>query len=115
MRFLILLRGDEAAEDELSREELQAIVAGHLELARRLRDAGVLVESAGLRPSSESRVVELDRDEPLVTDGPFAGTKEQLGAFYLVDCADLDEAVGWLAWVPRSPGLVAEIVACATP
>src|SRR5262245_8977706 len=110
MRYLILLRGDEAAEDELSKEELRAIVAGHMELARRLRDAGALVESAGLRPSSESRVVHLDRDRPLVTDGPFAETKEQLGAFYLVECADLDEAVGWLAWVPRSPGLVAEIV-----
>jgi hypothetical protein len=110
VRFLILLRGDEAAEDELSKEELQAIVAGHLALARRLRDAGVLVEGAGLRPSSESRVVHLDRDPPLVADGPFAETKEQLGAFYLVDCADLDEALAWVEQVPRSPGLVAEIV-----
>jgi hypothetical protein len=110
VRYLILLRGDEAAEDELDTEELQAIVAGHLQLARRLREAGALVESAGLRPSSESRVVHLDRDEHLVTDGPFAETKEQLGAFYLLDCAGLDEVLDWVEQVPRSPGLVAEIV-----
>jgi hypothetical protein len=45
----------------------------------------------------------------LVTDGPFAETKEQLGGFYLLECADLAEAESWAQQVPMSPGLVAEI------
>jgi hypothetical protein len=45
----------------------------------------------------------------VVTDGPFAETKEQLGGFYLLECADVDEALRWAEQVPKSPGLIAEL------
>jgi hypothetical protein len=45
----------------------------------------------------------------LVTDGPFAETKEQLGGFYLIECGGLDEALQWARQVPQSPGLVVEV------
>ena len=48
-----------------------------------------------------------------VTDGPFAETKEQLGSFYLLECAGLDEAVGYAREIPLSPGLAVEVVPVA--
>jgi hypothetical protein len=44
-----------------------------------------------------------------VTDSPFAETKEQVGGFYLINCADVEEALGWALEVPGSPGLAVEV------
>jgi hypothetical protein len=109
MRYLLSLYGDEQAERSLTAEERRAIVDQHIELGRRLREAGALVASEALTDSSEAKVLRRDGEQSLVTDGPFAETKEQLGGFYLLECADIDEALAWAEQVPRSPGLVAEI------
>jgi hypothetical protein len=109
MRYLLSLYGDEQAEQSLTAEERRAIVDQHMALGRRLREAGALVASEALTDSSEAKVLRRDGEQSLVTDGPFAETKEQLGGFYLLECADIDEALGWAEQVPRSPGLVAEI------
>ena len=53
----------------------------------------LLAGGAGLRPPSEATTVRVRHDELLLTDGPFAETKEQIGGFVLIDCADLDEAI----------------------
>ena len=53
---------------------------------RELHDSGAHIAGEGLRPSTEATTVKLvERGDPLVTDGPFAETKEQLGGFYLID------------------------------
>ena len=65
-----------------------------------LADAGVLRGALRLAPSATATSVRRDRGEVLVTDGPFAETKEILAGFVLVDCADLDAA---LAWARRCP------------
>jgi hypothetical protein len=109
MRFLLLLYGDEEAEQSLTAEERRAIVDEHVAVGRRLREAGALVASEALSDSSEAKVLRRNGGRSLVTDGPFAETKEQLGGFYLLECADIDEALAWAEQVPRSPGLVAEI------
>jgi hypothetical protein len=54
---------------------------------------GVLQGGAGLRPSTEATTVRVRGDEVLLTDGPFAETKDQIGGFSLIECADLDEAI----------------------
>jgi hypothetical protein len=59
------------------------------ELERR----GMLLGGAALRPSDEATTVRVRGDEVLLTDGPFAETKDQIGGFTLIECADLDEAV----------------------
>ena len=108
MRYLILCYGDTAAEGALGAEERRAIVARHVEFGRRLSERGALVLGEAL--AADAKVLRLDGEaQPLVTDGPFAETKEQLGGFYVLDCADLDEAVAWAQQVPRSPGLVVEV------
>jgi hypothetical protein len=109
MRYLLSLYGDEQAEQSLTAEERRAIVDQHMALGRRLREAGALVASEALTDSSEAKVLRRDGEQSVVTDGPFAETKEQLGGFYLLECADIGEALAWAEQVPQSPGLVAEI------
>ncbi len=105
MHYVILLYGDESAERALTRDELQGIVTEHRGFADRLRAENKLVFGAPLEDSAGAKVV---RGE-MITDGPFAETKEQLGGFYVVDCADLSEALEWARQIPRSPGLVVEV------
>jgi hypothetical protein len=109
MRYLLSLYGDEQAEQSLTAEERRAIVDQHMALGRRLREAGALVASEALTDSSEAKVLRRDGEQSVVTDGPFAETKEQLGGFYLLECTDIGEALAWAEQVPQSPGLVAEI------
>src|SRR4051794_8004762 len=109
MRFLFLLYGDEAGEAALTADARAAIVAEHETFSGRLARAGGLVEGAPVGPSAEAKVFRAGRAGPVVTDGPFAETKEQLGGFYLVECADADAALEWARQVPRSPGLVVEV------
>jgi hypothetical protein len=102
VRFLFLLYGDPAGEAALTGEQRRAVVDGHLALARglggALRAAGALGDGVRvLRPGG------------LVTDGPYAETREQLGSVYLVDCADAGAALALARRMPASPGLTVEI------
>jgi hypothetical protein len=58
-----------------------------------MEQRGVIAGGAGLRPPHEATTVRVRNDELLLTDGPFAETKEQIGGFVLINCADLDEAI----------------------
>jgi hypothetical protein len=109
MRYLMLLYGNVEAERSMTDEERRAIVEQHIALGRRLREEDVLVASEALTDSSDTKVMRRDGERPVVTDGPFAETKEQLGGFYLLECDGIEEALRWAEQVPQSPGLVAEI------
>jgi hypothetical protein len=65
--------------------------------------AGVLLAGDALEAPSTSTTVRLRGGERLLTDGPFAETKEQLGGFFIVDCKDLDEALSWAERIPSLP------------
>jgi hypothetical protein len=111
MRFLFLIHGDVTAEAALSREELRAIVDEHLAYGAMLRERGVYVAGEALQ-DLESWAVVRPGTEPLVTDGPFAETKEAIGGFYVVDCASREEALELAAKVPRSPNVAVEVIPC---
>jgi hypothetical protein len=68
-----------------------------------LQRAGVLVGGDALQGTDTATTVRVRDDETLVTDGPFAETKEMLGGYYLVDVPDLDAALQWAAKVPNAP------------
>ena len=104
-RYLLLIYGDEAAEDTLTDGERRAIVDGHRELIGELSAAGSLVFSEALTSSSRPTAVR----NGSVTDGPVAETKEVVGGFYVVECASHDEAVAVAKRIPASPGLAVEI------
>ena len=110
MRFLFLVHGDTEAETAMSPEERRVIVGEHMAYADMLRARGVHVlgealsgEAATVRPS----------ESPIVTDGPFAETKEAVGGFYVVDCSGRDEAVELAGRVPQSPGVTVEVLTIA--
>jgi hypothetical protein len=109
MRYLILLYGDEAAERALSPDERRAIMEEHMAFSGRLEESGSLVDGAPLQAPSTAKVLRRRNGRPIVTDGPFAETKEQLGGYYLLECGDVDEALAWAQQVPASPGLVVEV------
>ena len=108
MQFTFLLWGDADRESALAPEERRAIVEQHMAFGRELRDAGAHVFGAPLDDASRGRVLR----GALVTDGPFAETKEQLGGLYVIECGGEDEALEWARKLPRSPGLVVEVRAC---
>ena len=109
MLFMLLLHGDEAAEAAMSPDERRAIVEDHIRFSREIGERGVNRGGEALAASSEAKIVRPGPDGAIVSDGPFAETKEQLGGFYLLDLADLDEAIEMAKRVPASPGLVVEV------
>ena len=106
MRYLFLLWGDEAAELALPEADRRSIMERHVAFSRAMAAEGRSISGEPLGPSRNGLVV---RRTGSPVDGPFLETKEQLGGFYLIDCADRDDAVALAARIPASPGLVVEI------
>jgi hypothetical protein len=61
---------------------------------------GMLQTGIGLKPTSTATVVKVQDGRTLTTDGPFAETREQLGGIFVLECADLDEAIHWASQIP---------------
>jgi hypothetical protein len=110
MRFLFLVHGDTEAEAALTPDERRAIVEQHMAYGAMLRERGVHVLGEAL--SGEAATVR-PGERPLVTDGPFAETKEGVGGFYVVECASREEALDLAGRIPESPGAVVEVLAIA--
>ncbi len=66
-----------------------------------LMESGAMVSGAGLQGLETATTVKVRDDETLITDGPFAETKELLGGYYVIDVPDLDAALGWAAKMPN--------------
>jgi hypothetical protein len=109
MRYLMLLYGDHERESALSDAERRSIVDEHIAFATRLRDEGAHVSGEALTDPAEAKVMRRDGNAAVVTDGPFAETKEQLGGYYVLECDRIEDALTWAEQVPKSPGLVVEI------
>jgi hypothetical protein len=110
MRFLLLVHGDSDAEAALTPEERRAIVGEHIAYADMLRKRGAHVLGDALTGEA---VTVRPGERPIVTDGPFAETKEAVGGFYVVDCANREEAIELAGRVPRSPGVAVEVLTIA--
>jgi hypothetical protein len=110
MRFLFLIHGDSEAEAAMTPEERRAIVDEHIAYGSMLRERGAQVLGEAL---SGDAVVVRPGDRPIVTDGPFAETKEGVGGFYVVECANRDEAIELAGRVPQSPGVAVEVLEIA--
>src|SRR5918911_1066120 len=96
---MLLLYGSESA-GEAERAERWAEMPLWDEVNASLRDAGVLVKYGPLHSVATATTVRVRGDETELTDGPFAVTKEVLCGYYVLDCADLDQAVGHAARLP---------------
>jgi hypothetical protein len=93
MQYAILCYHDEKVTCAWSKEHEQAVMAKLGVVMDRLATQGKLGPVARLLPTTTATTLRKDREPPLVLDGPFAETKEQLLGFYIIDCANLDEAL----------------------
>lgn len=90
-KYMLLIYGNEQRWETISPEEMAEIDAGHVAFQKQAGDR--ILASGQLEPSSTATTVRGDGSAPAVTDGPFLETKEVVGGFYLLEAADLDEAV----------------------
>jgi hypothetical protein len=102
MKFMLLLWGEEGQWADMSEEETAAEMARWEDYTNQLVGAGVMVSGEGLQPSATSKMLRIENGERVVTDGPFAETKEQLGGFYVIECGSFDEALEWAAKLPSA-------------
>ena len=100
MKYMLTIYGDESGWDDVSEEEGRAVMAVYEAFGREAEQAGVFLSGEGLQPTSTATTVRVRDGQPELTDGPFAETREQLGGYYLLECADLDEAIRWAAKIP---------------
>ena len=103
MRYLCLLVGEPGRDDPVpGSPEFMQMLSDYQAATQAMATAGVLVDSGPLQPPSAATTLRVRDGEALLTDGPFAELKEQIGGYYVLDCADLDEALRWAATVPAA-------------
>ena len=102
MRYALLICADENAWAALGPDEAAAQMAGYDAFGKEMTARGVLRGGERLRPTTDATTVRVQHGDVVVSDGPFAETKEQMGGFYLVDCKDLDEATEVAARIPSA-------------
>jgi hypothetical protein len=107
MKYMLTLFGDENGLSDRTPEQQAEAMRAWDAYTRAVIDAGVHLGGEGLQPSSTATTVRIQASgEPIVSDGPFAETKEQLGGYYLLDCKNLDEALAWAKRIPMPGGTV---------
>jgi hypothetical protein len=84
----------------LSQQDMDAIMAGHQDFIRTIRESGEMVGTQALAPVADTSVVRVRGGLPAVTDGPFLESKEFLAGYYIVDCASKQRAVELAAMIP---------------
>ncbi len=97
MKFALLINEDESFWSKPP-EEVGAMMAGYQTFGE--RNADVIIDGAALQPTTTATTVRVRNGERLLTDGPFAETREQFGGYYVVDVAGLDEAIELAAQIP---------------
>lgn len=102
MRYMLLIYSNEGSSETASTEEQERIAAGHAAVMAATSQRGILKGAEPLQPTSTATTVRVENGQALVTDGPFAETKEQLAGYYILDCKDLDEALEWAARIPTA-------------
>jgi hypothetical protein len=100
MQYLLLIHAAENGEPQ--GDDREAMYRRYAAFSEEVRDAGKLLGANELQPIATATTVRVRNGETLTTDGPFAETKEQLGGYYLLDCADIDEAIAYAAKIPSA-------------
>jgi hypothetical protein len=102
MRYMLLVYSNEAEMERASPDLLNQVVEGHRAVMDEARRAGAFVAAEPLAATPTATTVRVANGRPLIVDGPFAETKEQLAGYYILQCKDLDEAIGWAAKIPTA-------------
>ena len=97
MKYMLLIYGDEQALSETERKDCYA---ESTQLAHDIKSNGQYLAANPLHPTSMATSVRVRDGKRVVTDGPFAETREQLGGYYLIEAGDLDAAIGIAERIP---------------
>jgi hypothetical protein len=106
MQFMLALIGEERSWEDIAPDEVKRNLAEMGQFNAELTDAGAFVTAGGLQERATGTTVHYGDGEPLITDGPFAETKEQLSGFWLIEVESLDDALAWAKKVPLTSGHV---------
>lgn len=106
MQFMLALIAEERSWEEVTPDEVRKNLAEMGQFNAELTEAGAFVTAGGLQERATGTTVHYSDAEPLITDGPFAETKEQLAGFWLIDVEGLDDALAWAKKIPLKSGHV---------
>jgi hypothetical protein len=105
MRYLMIVKATPMSERGEFPPDAEKMFADMAAFNNEMIAAGVMLDGAGLKPSSEGkRILFEGRGKTIVTDGPFAETKELIAGYWVIQCKDMDEALGWARRVPFDDG-----------
>ena len=102
MKYLCLIYEDETIWQKMSKSESDKFLADYGALTKDIRASGQWLAGDALQPVASATTIRVRNGKTLTTDGPFAETKEQLGGFYLIDAADLNDAIKIAARIPSA-------------
>ncbi|MBI4261297.1 MAG: YciI family protein [Actinobacteria bacterium] len=102
MRYALLIYDEEGKLAQMTPEEGEAFQKAYGVFTEELKARGGYIAGEALQPTATATTVRVNGDDVLTTDGPFAETKEQLGGFYLVQAADLDQATRIASMIPSA-------------
>jgi hypothetical protein len=107
MKFILAMYVDEAIWEKMSPEQMSAFGERIDAFNQALRDNGAWISAEGLDGRHTAKTLRFEAaGTPVTTDGPFSDAREQLGGFWVIDCADADEAVRWAAKAPMETGAI---------
>jgi hypothetical protein len=103
MQYMLMCCFDESAWDKLPNAQKDKIMRDYGDWVQSLVKTGHFCGGAKLHPTSSAKTVRVKNGKTVLSDGPFAETKEQLGGYHLIDCTDLNEAISIAARIPTLP------------
>ncbi|MBC7811001.1 MAG: YciI family protein [Burkholderiales bacterium] len=102
MRYMMMIYGDESAFVSIPQEAMMQVMADYDAFHAEMGQRGNLLIAERLHPTPTATTVSVQAGKTLLTDGPFAETKEQLAGIYVFECKDLDEALEIAAKIPSA-------------
>ena len=106
MEYFLANYGDEKAEEHIrvSPEQMEAVMGAWFQYDDQIRKALKVISAHVLQPTSVATTIRAKDGQTIISDGPFAETKEQMGGYYVIDAKDLDEALEWATKDGEPPG-----------
>lgn len=101
MRYMFLIYSQELPSG-LPPEGAEELINAHATLMSETAQKGILLGVERLKPTNTATTVRMSGGKTMLTDGPFAETKEQLAGYYILECRDLDEAIEWAGRIPSA-------------
>lgn len=100
MKYLCLIYQDEAEVDAMPEQEYDAIVRDVLDYRRELQESGHYISSSPLQSVESATTIRVRNGKVMITDGPYAETREQIGGYYLIEATDLNDAIRVVSRMP---------------